>query len=85
MSIGRANPPRRALYDDPVFRAEAPLAAALGPLLARARPRPVTPYYLMISEVLQPELSAAIAGIRPPEKAMARAAAGVRLVLGEAP
>ncbi|HVY61521.1 MAG TPA: ABC transporter substrate-binding protein, partial [Planctomycetota bacterium] len=79
------NPPRRAVFEDAGFRAREPVVAALGPLLERARPRPVTPFYLMISETLQPELSAAISGIRTPEEAMRRAAAGVRLVLGKRP
>jgi hypothetical protein len=39
----------------------------------------------MIAEPLAAEFSAVIAGLRPPEKAMARAAAEIRLIEGEAP
>jgi multiple sugar transport system substrate-binding protein len=77
-------PPRPALYRDPAFRAAEPFAAAIEPALAGARPRPVTPYWLMVSEELQPGLSAAIAGIRAPREALARAAVEVEHILGEA-
>jgi multiple sugar transport system substrate-binding protein len=43
------------------------------PIVERARPRPVTPYYNMISDVLQSEFSAGVTGIRTPEAALSRA------------
>jgi multiple sugar transport system substrate-binding protein len=67
------NPPRRAPYRDPRLVDGAPFIAALAPIVARARPRPVTPYYVMISDVLQSEMSAVVSGIRPPEAALGRA------------
>lgn len=74
LAIGHArNPARRALYDDPRLKEGAPFIASLGPMLERARPRPVTPYYNLVSDVLQSEFSAAVAGIRAPAKAMERA------------
>lgn len=60
----------RDLYRDPEVLAALPHLRDLLPALGHVRPRPVTPYYLMISQILQPELSAAIAGIRTPEEAM---------------
>jgi multiple sugar transport system substrate-binding protein len=38
-----------------------------------ARARPVTPWYQMMSATLQPELSAAITGVKPPDRALADA------------
>jgi multiple sugar transport system substrate-binding protein len=66
------NPPRRAVYQDPQF-AERSLFPALYPMLERARARPVTPYYNLLSDALQSEFSAAIVGVRSPEQALERA------------
>jgi multiple sugar transport system substrate-binding protein len=60
----------RELYRDPEVLAALPHLRDLLPALEHVQPRPVTPYYLMISQILQPELSAAVAGIRTPEEAM---------------
>ncbi len=63
-------PARRAAYqnvDSPSFD------KALYPILQNARPRPLTPYYNLISDALQGEFSAAIVGIREPEQALRRA------------
>lgn len=68
------NPPRRALFDDPDLLAAQPALAKLRDVFETARPRPVTPYYAMISQILQPELSAALVGIKTPEAALAAAA-----------
>lgn len=67
------NPPRRAAYDDPRLREQAPFIASLLPMVDRGRPRPVTPYYAMLTDVLQSELSAAISGVRSPAEALGRA------------
>lgn len=80
-SYGRA-PARRAPYLDPRAASGAPLLTTLLPMVERARPRPVTPYYPMISDVLQGEFSAAVAGIRSPEDALARAQALVDRLTG---
>lgn len=82
LAYGR-NPPRRAPYDDPRIAEEAPLIASLRPVVEAARPRPVTPYYPMISDALQSELSAAITGIRAPAEALARAQALVDHLMGD--
>ncbi len=58
------------VYEDAEVRAALPFLPDLLPALEQAQPRPVTPYYLMISQVLQPELSAVVAGIRTPGEAM---------------
>ena len=46
-------------------------------LALAGRPRPVTPYYLLLSATVQPEFSAALVGVKPPERAIAEA--GTRL------
>lgn len=66
-------PARIDVLEHPRLRAEAPFLAGLRPMLEHARPRPVTPYYLLISDVLQGEFSAAIVGLRPPAEALGRA------------
>jgi multiple sugar transport system substrate-binding protein len=72
VSYGR-NPPRRATYRDPRLAKAAPSIPALLPILETARSRPATPYYNLLSDVLQSEFSAAIAGIRAPEAALRNA------------
>jgi len=56
--------------------------SSLRPVLEQAVARPVTPYYLMISQILQPELSAIVAGIRAPAEAMGGAQQQVEHLLG---
>jgi multiple sugar transport system substrate-binding protein len=67
------NPARRAAYRDPRVAREAPFVAGLLPLVERARPRPLSPYYVLVADALQGELSAAIAGLRTPAEALRRA------------
>jgi len=67
------NPPRAAAYEDARLKERAPYIASLLPMVRQARPRPVTPYYAMVTDVLQSEISAAVSGLRSPEKALARA------------
>jgi multiple sugar transport system substrate-binding protein len=57
------HPTRPDLLDDPALRA----------IFAGARSRPVTPWYQTLSATLQPELSAAILGLKPAPDALADA------------
>jgi multiple sugar transport system substrate-binding protein len=66
------NPPRRSLYKDDRLR----------DAFLHARPRPVTPYYGMLSDALQSEFSAAISGIRAPAEALRRAQAQADRITG---
>ncbi|MGE5172955.1 MAG: ABC transporter substrate-binding protein [Betaproteobacteria bacterium] len=75
-------PTRTALYKDPDLLREQPFVASLYPVFMAARPRPVTPYYMMITQVLQPEFSAALAGIKTPEAALGLAQKQVEHMLG---
>lgn len=81
IAYGR-NPARRTAYDDARVRGEAPFIAALLPRVEDARPRPVTPYYMLAADALQGELSAAVSGLRPPTEALARAQAQLDAIAG---
>lgn len=64
------NPVRRALYVDDSLLDVRPLLKDLYPILLAARPRPVTPYYLLISQAVQPEVSAVVVGRKSPKEAL---------------
>jgi multiple sugar transport system substrate-binding protein len=74
MTLGGAlNPTRTALYRDPdVVRAH-PDFPVVHDLMLAARPRPVTPAYLMLSTTLQPEFSAVLVGVKSPRQAIEHA------------
>jgi multiple sugar transport system substrate-binding protein len=63
-------PTRKSLYRDGDLIREQPFIAGLYNVFITARPRPVSPYYMMITQVMQPEFSAAISGIKTPEEAL---------------
>lgn len=65
------NPSRRTLYHDPALLNARPWLAMLDPMLAEAKPRPITPYYLMLSQIWQPELSAVLVGTKQASAALA--------------
>ncbi|MCP3169378.1 ABC transporter substrate-binding protein [Myxococcus qinghaiensis] len=77
------NPPRAAVYDDARLKESSPFIAGLREMAERAKPRPVTPYYNLISDVLQSEFSAAVAGLRSPEESLKRAQKQVDHLMGE--
>ncbi len=74
-------PAHREVYSDPEARQALPFLPDLLPALEHVQPRPVTPYYLMISQILQPELSAVVTGIRSPQRAMSSAEYQIRHLL----
>ncbi len=79
------NPSRLDLFQDKALLAAYPWLVDLYPVLRDARPRPVTPYYLMLSQLWQPELSAALVGRKTASAAVAsgRRQAARLLNLGE--
>lgn len=77
------NPTRRSLYRDRELREKRPFIASLEGIFEKARPRPVTPYYMMITDVMQSEFSAALAGIRDPGAALRSAGRQIGHILGE--
>ncbi|HSD53613.1 MAG TPA: ABC transporter substrate-binding protein [Burkholderiales bacterium] len=59
------SPPRRSLYADTELAAGQPLFARLRAILEAARPRPISPHYVALSQTLQAEFSAVLVGARP--------------------
>lgn len=76
-------PSRRSLYADAALIRDIPTLPALLPILERARPRPVTPLYLSLSQILQSELSAVVAGVKDVEPALQDAQREMEFVLRE--
>ncbi|MFH0777583.1 MAG: ABC transporter substrate-binding protein [Candidatus Eisenbacteria bacterium] len=74
-------PTRRSLYADPDLRAAQPFMVALFDVLDHARPRPVTPYYMMMSQILQPELSAVLSRLKTPREALKSARVQMEFIL----
>ena len=82
MTAGAAlRPSRPALYRDPGLIARDPSLPALHGLMLRGHPRPITPYYLMLSTTLQPEFSAVLVGRKSPDRAMRDATAQIQHLL----
>src|SRR5258705_1006335 len=74
-------PTRVDLYRDPVAIKAHPHMPRFHDLALRARPRPVTPYYLMLSTTVQPEFSAALVGLKTPEEALGEARRRLEYIL----
>ncbi len=74
-------PARRDLYRNPLLRARQPFIADLYAVLTNARPRPITPFYAQISQILQIEFSAVLSNIRPIPQAMRSATLQIEHVL----
>lgn len=67
------NPTHMALYHDPEVVRVHPDFPVIHDLMLSAQPRPVTPFYLMLSTTLQPEFSAALVGVKSPAAAVRHA------------
>ncbi len=74
LDAGRA-PTRRAVYHDPQVRAARPRLGELLPVFLTASPRPLTPLYPAVSQVMQVYFSRALAEPRADLAALARRAA----------
>ncbi|HET7342286.1 MAG TPA: ABC transporter substrate-binding protein [Methylomirabilota bacterium] len=74
-------PTREALYQDADAVRAHPGMPRFHDLALAAHPRPVTPYYLMMSTAVQPEFSAALVGVKRPERAIADAGRSLRHML----
>ena len=70
---GAVKPSRPALYRDPALVRAFPSLPRIHDLTMAGRPRPVTPAYVMLSTALQPELSAALVGVKTPAVSVAHA------------
>ena len=68
-------PPNRAVYDKPEVRANLPIPVdQIREVLEHATPRPVTPIYSQLSELLQIQLHRALTGQATPDDALHEAA-----------
>lgn len=63
-------PVRRSLYNDRQVLAANPHFKALFPVVSGARPRPVTPAYPRVSEIIRNNVSAAVAGSKTVDAAL---------------
>jgi multiple sugar transport system substrate-binding protein len=75
-------PSRKSLYRDPDLLKSQPFITGLYDIFMGARPRPVTPYYMMITQVMQSEFSAAVSGIRGAREALDSANRQIDHILG---
>jgi multiple sugar transport system substrate-binding protein len=74
-------PTLKALYKDPELLRAQPFTTSLYDSFEHASPRPITPFYIMISQVIQPEFSAVLSGIRGPEEALKAAGEQIEHIL----
>ncbi|HZS11378.1 MAG TPA: extracellular solute-binding protein, partial [Nitrospirales bacterium] len=79
-SLMSYSPSRRALYEASADDA-APMPALL-PVFEKARPRPLTPYYLTVSHVLQPAFSEIVVGRKSANEALNDARRHIAAVVG---
>jgi multiple sugar transport system substrate-binding protein len=74
-------PARKSLYQDNDLIKNQPFMKILYDVFAHAKPRPVTPFYMMITHHLQSEFSAIVSGIKSPEKALRDASDKIAFIL----
>ncbi len=78
-------PTIKSLYKDGELKASQPFITELYDVFEKARPRPVSPFYASISQVLQEEFSAVLNRIKEPEDAMKSAEEKIKSIIGEGP
>jgi multiple sugar transport system substrate-binding protein len=76
-------PTRKSLYKDEELLRHQPFIAGLYEVFLNARPRPVSPYYMAMTQIMQPEFSAAISGIKSPEEALKAIKTGLEKIIKE--
>jgi len=74
-------PTRIALYDDAELLHAQPFFGMLHQVFTHARPRPPSPYYMMMTQILQPEFSAVVAGMKTPDEALRSAQEQIARIL----
>jgi multiple sugar transport system substrate-binding protein len=63
-------PSRQAVYHDSDLARSHPMLPRIHAMMLAGRPRPVTPYYLVLSTTVQPEFSAVLVGLKSPQRAI---------------
>jgi multiple sugar transport system substrate-binding protein len=76
-------PTRKELYNDRDLIRAQPFTVRLYDAFLHAIPRPVTPYYMMISQVLQPVFSSEISNISETQKALESGSKQIEFILQE--
>jgi len=74
-------PPLKSLYTDPALVEKFPYLARLKEVFFTARPRPITPIYSFISDVLRLHFSRALTRQETPEEALRRGQAEIAALL----
>jgi multiple sugar transport system substrate-binding protein len=74
-------PPVKSLYDDPDLQAQFPYLKRLKEVFFNARPRPITPLYSFISQILQVHFSRALTRQETPKEALEKAQTEIAGVL----
>jgi multiple sugar transport system substrate-binding protein len=80
----KARPPTRGALPRACAGRALPALPHIHELTLGGRPRPVTPYYVMLSTTLQPELSAALVGVKTPAQSVADARRRLEFLLAGA-
>lgn len=83
-AAGGLKPTRISVYQDAQALQEDLSLTLFFPFIHAARPRPMTPFYLMLSQALQGEISAAVTGLKPVDVALHDAEQQVRQILAVA-
>lgn len=74
-------PTRTSVYQDRELKEKQPFITSLYGILMKAKPRPVSPYYMMMTQVMQPEFSAIITGIKTPQEGLRSAERQIEHIL----
>jgi multiple sugar transport system substrate-binding protein len=74
-------PTRKSLYFNEELKKAQPFVVSLYDIFMKARPRPVSPYYMMITQIMQPEFSAVLSGIKTPNEALQSAQRQIEHIL----
>jgi len=74
-------PPLKSLYTDPALTAKFPYLSRLREVFFTARPRPITPLYSFISDILRLHFSRALTRQETPEQALRRGQAEIAALL----
>ena len=74
-------PTKQSIFDDPFLLKEAPIISELGRALKVTKPRPETPLYAQISDVLQRQLSGILTVEQTPDNGMVHATRNTEQIL----
>ncbi|MBI5630899.1 MAG: ABC transporter substrate-binding protein [Elusimicrobia bacterium] len=74
-------PTRKSVYADPEILKASPQIKDLYNILSLTRPRPLSPAYARVSDIVQLKVSAALSGLGEPQKLLSEAAQEIRGVL----